>query len=82
MEDALEEPLSPQKAPYVLDLEAGDHYWCACVRSAKQPFCDGSHKGTGFQPVKFHLDQPKRVALCGCKYSGHKPFCDGNHKEL
>jgi CDGSH-type Zn-finger protein len=25
-------------------VEAGkDYFWCACGRSASQPFCDGSH---------------------------------------
>jgi CDGSH-type Zn-finger protein len=78
----MEEPLIAQKAPYVQDEEAGDYWWCACGRSAKQPFCDGAHKGTDFRPVKITLEARKRMAWCGCKHSGHKPSCDGSHKEL
>ena len=46
-----------QKSPYAVELEAGDHYWCSCGLSKKQPFCDGSHKGSEFTPVKFTLDK-------------------------
>ncbi len=48
----MEEPVCAQKFPYALELEAGDYYWCACGRSANQPFCDGSHKETSFTGVK------------------------------
>ena len=42
-----------QKAPYAIDVEAGKSYfWCACGRSANQPFCDGAHQGTDILPVK------------------------------
>jgi len=76
------EPVITQKSPYAVDLEPGDFFWCACGRSANQPFCDGSHQDTGITPVKFTLDEPKRVFLCGCRHSGNKPFCDGSHSTL
>ena len=76
------EPLSPQKAPYGVDLTPGDYWWCACGRSKNQPFCDGSHKGSGFTPVKFAVAKAEKVWLCGCKRSGKKPMCDGTHKSL
>ncbi len=76
------DPVVAQKAPFVLDAEPGDYWWCACGRSAKQPFCDGSHKGTGLTPVKLTVDEQKRVAWCGCKHTGHKPTCDGSHRNL
>ena len=76
------EPVIVQKAPFVLELEAGSYWWCACGRSKNQPFCDGSHKGTGLSPVKFELTERRKVWLCGCKHSADKPFCDGTHKTL
>ena len=40
------------KAPIKIAVEAGkDYWWCACGKSAKQPFCDGSHKGGSFSPM-------------------------------
>lgn len=78
----MEKPLIPQKVPYVMNLEAGTYWWCACGKSANQPFCDGSHKGSSFNPHKTVLDAPKRVALCGCKHTNGQPFCDGTHKGL
>jgi CDGSH-type Zn-finger protein len=70
----MSEPDIVQKAPYTEELEPGS--------SKKQPFCDGSHQGTDFQPVEFELTEPTKVWLCGCKHSCDKPFCDGSHKKL
>ena len=73
----------PQKAPYPVEVEAGKKYWwCACGRSKSQPFCDGSHKGTGFTPVEFKADKSEKVWFCGCKRSAKRPFCDGTHQKL
>ncbi|WP_455222388.1 CDGSH iron-sulfur domain-containing protein [Kaarinaea lacus] len=77
------EPLSPRKAPYAVEVEEGKtYYWCACGRSKNQPFCDGSHQGTGFEPVGFTAEKTDTVYLCGCKKTGNKPFCDGTHNKL
>ena len=71
-----------QKSPYVVDLEPGKYAWCACGRSNNQPYCDGSHKGTGFSPVIIELAAKKKVAFCGCKHTANPPYCDGTHKSL
>jgi CDGSH iron-sulfur domain-containing protein 3 len=79
------DPLIAQRGPYLAELPAGDYFWCACGRSKTQPFCDGSHKGTGITPMKFTIKdrgKPETVWLCGCKRSGHMPFCDGTHNKL
>lgn len=72
-----------QKAPYAVEVVAGkEYYWCACGRSANQPFCDGSHKDRGIEPVRFVADESKTVWLCGCKATHNQPYCDGTHKSL
>ncbi len=77
------EPLIAQKGPFNVEVEAGkEYYWCACGRSAKQPFCDGSHKDTGIEPVAFKAAESKEVYLCGCKRTGDRPYCDGSHGKL
>ena len=76
------EPACPQKAPYVVEEEARKIAWCSCGLSAKQPYCDGSHKTTDFRPIIVDLTENKRVAWCGCKQSGNKPYCDGAHTGL
>ncbi|MBT8134361.1 MAG: CDGSH iron-sulfur domain-containing protein, partial [Gammaproteobacteria bacterium] len=43
------------------------------------PFCDGSHQGTEFEPVRFVAEDKVMVAFCGCKQSRYKPFCDDSH---
>jgi CDGSH-type Zn-finger protein len=76
-------PIPAQKAPYKIALESGkDYWWCACGRSKTQPFCDGSHKGTGLAPLNFKAEKSGDAWLCGCKASSGKPFCDGTHKKL
>lgn len=75
-------PKIHDRAPVAIELEAGDHWWCACGLSSHQPMCDGTHKGTGFGPKKFSLTEKKKVWLCNCKHSANKPFCDGSHAKL
>ena len=81
--DSPREPVIAQRSPFGHDVTAGKSYfWCACGRSAKQPFCDGSHKGTGFSPVKYDAAETKTVFFCGCKHSTRQPLCDGTHSKL
>jgi CDGSH-type Zn-finger protein len=77
------ERLIAQKEPYAVAVEAGRTYWwCACGRSRKQPFCDGSHKGTGFTPVGFTPERTETLWFCGCKRTATEPLCDGSHQKL
>lgn len=81
----MSEPKIPKvaaKQPAVLTLAPGTYYWCACGLSAQQPFCDGSHKGTDFVPLKFEVTEPGEHVLCQCKHTANKPFCDGAHHHL
>ena len=78
-----EQPVVAQKSPYAVEVEAGkNYYWCACGRSKSQPFCDGSHKGTGLEPLVYTADKSGSVYFCGCKQSGNPPLCDGSHNNL
>lgn len=71
------------KKPVAVNLEAGkDYWWCACGRSKNQPFCDGSHEGTGIEPKKFGVEKTRKYALCQCKHTENGPFCDGAHSRL
>ncbi|WP_035513851.1 CDGSH iron-sulfur domain-containing protein [Pseudohaliea rubra] len=66
--------------PIPVELEAGrDYFWCACGRSASQPFCDGSHRGTDITPVKYTAAAAGKVFFCTCKATGDVPRCDGSH---
>ena len=77
------DPVVAQKAPFPIEVEAGKTYWwCTCGQSAKQPFCDGTHKGSEFTPRTFTPDTSETVYLCGCKFTHNAPFCDGTHGSL
>ena len=78
----MSEPFIFQKFSLVQDVKPGAYWWCACGQSKVQPFCDGSHKGTDFAPLKVDIDEAKKVAWCGCRHSKNGPFCDGSHKSL
>ena len=76
------EAVCAQKSPYAVDLAPGEYDWCACGRSANQPFCDGSHAGTDITPVAFTVAEAGTKYLCGCKSTGNQPFCDGTHSKI
>ena len=70
-------------SPIAVTLEEGkDYHFCTCGRSASQPFCDGSHKGTDFKSHKFTAEKTGKSWLCQCKHSSQIPFCDGTRSEL
>lgn len=75
------DPIRVSDTPYAVAVDAGkSYYWCACGRSAKQPFCDGAHAGSGINPVKYEAPASKTVYFCGCKVTHNQPLCDGSHK--
>ena len=76
-------PIIAQKAPYPVEVTEGKTYfWCSCGKSENQPFCDGSHKDTGLNPVKYTAEKDRTVFFCGCKASSKSPMCDGSHNAL
>ena len=66
--------------PIGIAVEEGKSYfWCTCGKSSKQPFCDGSHKGTEFTPLAYKAEESKKVFFCTCKQTDDQPLCDGSH---
>lgn len=79
----MSKPVVADIKPAKVQLEAGkEYYFCTCGKSNKQPFCDGSHKGTDFKPKAFTAEEDGDAYLCACKHSNNQPFCDGSHKQF
>ena len=67
-------------SPIGIVVEEGKSYfWCTCGKSSKQPFCNGSHKGTEFTPLAYKAEESKKVFFCTCKQTDDQPLCDGSH---
>ncbi len=76
-------PIVAQTAPIAMELREGESvWWCACGRSQEQPFCDGSHEGTGIEPLEFIAPRTKTYYLCCCKQTRKPPLCDGTHNTV
>lgn len=76
-------PTIAENFPIEVELEEGKKYaWCTCGLSSKQPYCDGTHKGTEFTPMVFEADKTEKKWLCQCKHTKKIPFCDGSHSKL
>ena len=76
-------PTIARLKPYLVDVKEGKTYlWCACGLSNRQPFCDGSHKCTEFEPLKWIANESGEKLFCACKRTEKEPFCDGSHNSL
>ena len=79
----MKSPVIADNKPVKVELTKGEEcYFCTCGKSKSQPFCDGSHAGTGFKPKSFVAEEDGDAYLCRCKYSNNLPFCDGTHKKF
>lgn len=65
-----------------LEMKKGTYSYCRCGESSTQPFCDGAHCNTEFEPLNFSVFEDRKLSFCPCKRSHKQPFCDGSHKNL
>ena len=68
--------------PLATELAAGTYSWCQCGRTKTVPYCDGSHEGTGIEPLSFDIVEPGEVAICNCGLTKNPPYCDGSHAAI
>lgn len=62
--------------PIAITLEPGTYFRCTCGGSKNLPFCDGNHHG-GELPIRFEIEERRKVYLCSCGKTAEQPFCDG-----
>ena len=55
-------------------IEGKSYYWCSCGKSFKQPFCDGSNKGTEFNPFVFKAELTKKMFFALVNKLINNPF--------
>ena len=78
----MNKPIRAGDSAIALEVEKGKSYfWCSCGKSSKQPFCDGSHKGSEFTPMAYKAEESKKLFFCACKQTDNQPFCDGSHNK-
>lgn len=65
--------------PVTMTLQPGAYSWCRCGRTKDVPWCDGSHEGTGIEPLEFKVDEAGEVSICNCGLTKDPPWCDGSH---
>src|SRR3569833_2595889 len=75
----MDAPVIASRKPYYAVLKQGRPYrWCRCGLSKKQPYCDNSHEGTGFEPMVYVGQYDgEEVLFCGCKQTGDSPMGGG-----
>jgi glutamate synthase domain-containing protein 2/CDGSH-type Zn-finger protein len=79
----MSKPIVADNKPVRVNLAKGQEYhFCTCGRSKSQPFCDGSHAGTSFNPRVIVAEEDGEAWLCACKHTGNAPYCDGSHKQF
>ena len=79
----IDKPEIAAKKPVIIDIEKGNNYaWCSCGKSENQPWCNGYHKDSMFNPLIFSSDESKKGAICMCKHTKNPPYCDGSHLNL
>ena len=78
----MEKGLRTEDSPLGINVVEGKSYfWCSCGKTSKQPFCDGSHKGSEFSPIIYKAEETKKMFFCACKQTNDQPFCDGSHNK-
>src|SRR5438105_13003502 len=73
-------PFTARPGACVVEEQSGEFWWCACGKSERQPYCDGSHRGGPVGPVIVRFDAARTVSWCRCKQTGSRPFCDTLHE--
>ena len=79
----MSKPIIADNKPVKVTLSKGQEYhFCTCGRSKSQPFCDGSHVGSSFNPKVIVAEKDGDAYLCACKHTANAPYCDGTHKQF